>query len=128
MMARDYGRLLLLAEELQAFTGYLGTEELKKRQQVQSRFDDACGKIVYELFREGGSARDLRRTVIADLGRLELARAEYSPGAVAEAREALLADIDAQARNSPATRFLMRWAPVVFATVAGAIYLYLRLR
>ena len=57
--------------------------------------------------------------MIADLGRIELAAAEYSPGAVADAQAGLLAEIDAQARNSPATRFLMRWAPVVFATVAG---------
>jgi hypothetical protein len=128
MIARDYRGLLLLAKKLQAFTGYLGSEDLKRRQQVQRRFDDACGKTVYELFRESDSARELRRTVIADLGRIELATAEYGPGAVAEAREALLAEIDAQARNSPATRFLMRWAPVVFATVAGGIYLYLRWR
>jgi hypothetical protein len=127
-MARDYGRLLLLAEELQAFTGYLGTEELKKRQQFQSRFDEERMKIVYELFQEGGSADELRQAVVADLDRIELASAEYSPGAVAEAQEALFAEIEAQARNSPATRFLMRWAPVVFATVAGGIYLYLSLR
>ncbi len=127
-MARNYGRLLLLAEELQVFTGYLGTEELKQRQQFQSRFDDERAKIVYELFREGGSAEELRRAVVADLDRIELATAEYSPGAVAEAQEGLLAEIDAQARSSPATRFLMRWAPVAFATVAGGIYLYLRAR
>jgi len=127
-MARDYGRLLLLAEELQRFTGYLGNEELRQRQQFQGQFDDERVKIVYALFREGGSAEEIRRAVIADLDRIELATAEYSPGAVAEAQEALLAEIDAQARSSPATRFLMRWAPVVFATVAGGIYLYLRMR
>lgn len=127
-MARDYRPLLLLAEKLQAFTGYLGIEELKKRQQCQSRLDDERTKVVYELFREGRSAEKLRRAVVADLERIELATAEYSPGAIAEAREALLAEIDAQARTSPATRFLMRWAPVVFATVAGGIYLYLRMR
>jgi hypothetical protein len=127
-MARDYGRLLLLAEELQAFTGYLGSEELMQRKQSQKRLDDERAKVVYELFREGGSAEEIRRAMIADLGRIELASAEYSAGAVAEAQEALSAEIDAQARSGPATRFLMRWAPVVFATVAGGIYLYLRLR
>ena len=127
-MARDYSRLLLLAEELQVFTGYLGTEELKQRQKFQSQLDDERVKIVYELFKEGRSAEKLRRAVVADLDRIELATAEYSPGAVADAQEALLAEIDAQARSSPATRFLMRWAPVVFATVAGGIYLYLSLR
>ena len=128
MMARDYGRLLLLAEELQAFTGYLGSEELKQRHQVQSQIDDERVKIVYKLFKDGGSADELRQAVVADLDRIELASAEYSPGAVADAQEALLAEIDAQARASPATRFLLRWAPVVFATVAGGIYIYLRAR
>ena len=127
-MARNYSRLLLLAEELQVFTGYLGTEELKQRQKLRSQLDDERAKIVYELFKEGRSAEKLRRAVVADLERIELATAEYSPGAVADAQEALLAEIDAQARASPATRFLMRWAPVVFATVAGGIYLYLSLR
>jgi hypothetical protein len=127
-MARDYGRLLLRAEELQRFTGYLGAEELKQRHKIQGRLDDERVKIVYELFREGGSADELRQAVIADLDRIELAAAEYSPGAVAEAQQALLAEIGEQARVNLATRFLMRWAPVVFATVAGGIYLYLRMR
>lgn len=127
-MARDYGRLLLLAEELQRFTGYLGSEELRQRHQFQTQLDDERVKIVYELFKEGGSADELRQAVIADLDRIELANGEYSPGAVADAQEALLAEIDRQARSNPATRFLLRWAPVVFATVAGGIYIYLRMR
>lgn len=127
-MARDYGRLLLLAEELQAFTGYLGSEELKQRHQFQNQFDDERVKIVYALFKEGGSADEMRQAVIADLDRIELATAEYSPGAVAEAQEGLLAEIDAQARSSPAMRFLLRWGPVALGLVGAGVLIYFRTR
>jgi hypothetical protein len=131
-MARDYGRLLMLAEELQFFTGYLGSEELNQRNQMQAQFDAERRKLAYALLKEGpdhhGVAASVAASVAADMDRLAATSADYTPAAIAEAREGLLAEIDHLARSSPAMRFLLRWGPVALGLVVAGVYIYLRTR
>jgi hypothetical protein len=127
-MARDYRRLLELSEDLQAFTGYVDGLERKRLDALRAEFDNERVKLVYKLFKEGSDAEALRESVVADLGRIGSSLTEYSPGAIAEALDALLAEIDAQAGSSPGMRSLLRWGPVALAVVGAGVYIYLRTR
>lgn len=127
-MERDYGELLRLAEELQYFTGYLDSEDIKRRTQAQGLFDAERRKVVYELFQEGKDHQELSASVAWDMDRIASTSTDHSPGAIAEAREALMTHIDRQGRNSPLMRFIVRWGPPALGVAAAIAYVVLRMR
>lgn len=124
-MARDYDRLLELAEELQAFTGYLDTEDKKQLALRRGDLRDEVRVVVYNLYQEGPDHGALRMSVSADFDRIARANT-HSAGAVAEAREAVLRGIRARSRTHPALHFLIRWGPPTLMVVAVGAYFYFR--
>lgn len=126
-MARDYGPVLEKAEDLQEFNGYLGTEEMKRRGQARGAFQAAVRNLVYDLYREGPDHGALGFSVSGDLDRIAKA-GEASPGAIGEAREALLREIQARSRNNGLMRFLVRWGPPVLGLAGLAVFAYVKLR
>ncbi|HYD13660.1 MAG TPA: hypothetical protein VEC11_12505 [Allosphingosinicella sp.] len=124
-MARDYGPVLERAEDLQAFSGYLDAEDLKRQGKVRVAFQTAVRNLVYALYRESPDHGALGFSVSGDLDRIARA-GEFSPGAVAEAREALLREIQARSRNSGMMRFLVRWGPPVLGLLGIAVYAFFK--
>lgn len=126
-MARDYGPVLERAEDLQAFSGYLDGEDMKRMGQVRGAFQAAVRNFVYNLYREGPDHGALAFSVSGELDRIARA-GEASPGAIAEAREALHREIEARSRNNGLMRFLVRWGPPVLGLLAIAAFAYLKLK
>ena len=126
-MARNYNGLLDRAEDLQAFSGYLDSEDRKRQAETRVTFRAEVRVLVYNLYREGMDPGALRVSVLADLERIARANT-HSAGAIDEAREALLSGIRARARSHPAIHILIRWGPPVLGVLAFAAYAYFKLR
>jgi hypothetical protein len=121
---RDYGRLLEAAETL-TFGGYLDTEGRREQAKARDLFRSEVRNLVYDLFRESPDHGPLAYSVSADLDRIAAAGG-HSEAAVAEARAVLLAEIGKRSRNSPATRFLIRWVPPALGLLGVAAWVYFK--
>ena len=126
-MARNYDRLLELAEDLQAFTGYLDSEDKKQLALKRGDFLAEVRVVVYDLYREGPDHGALPISVAADFDRIALANT-HSAGAVAEAREAVLRGIRARSGTNPALHFVIRWGPPTLMVIAAGAYIYFRVK
>ena len=126
-MARDYEKLLEIAEDLQAFSGYLDTEDKKQLALKRGDLRDAVRVFVYDLHREGPDHGALPVSVAADFDRIARANT-HSAGAVADAREAVLRGIRSRSGTNPALHFVIRWGPPALGLIALGVYLYLKTR
>jgi hypothetical protein len=126
-MMHDYRGVLDLAEDLQGFSGYLDTEDRKQITKKRDVFRAAVRVAVYNLYRTGADYAALRTSVAVDFDRIAEANT-HSPGAVAEAREAMLSGIRARARSHPAIHILIRWGPPVVGVAAICLYAYLKMK
>ncbi len=126
-MARDYERVLQAAESLVSFSGYLDSEDLKRRGEARRKFNEAVRVFVYDLFRETPDRGALGFAVSGDLDRIAAA-GRHGEAAIGDARAALLAEIGKRSRNSPIMHCLIRWAPPVLGLVALAAWAYFKLR
>lgn len=126
-MARNYGPVLSLAEDLQDFRGYLDSEDMKRQAEVRGNFTGAVRVFVYALYKESPDHGGLGFSVSGDLNRIA-ATGDYSQGAIDEARAALIGEIEARSRNHPAIRFIIRWGPPAIGLAAAAAYIYYRTR
>jgi hypothetical protein len=125
MVARNYDRLLEVAEDLQAYSGYLDTEDKKQLALKRGALREAVRVVVYDLYREGPDHGALPVSVAADFDRIARANT-HSAGAVAEAREAVLRGIRARSGTHPALHFVIRWGPPALMVAAACAYIYFR--
>jgi hypothetical protein len=126
-MARNYEGLLDRAEDLQAFSGYLDSEDRKRLAETRVTFRAEVRVLVYNLYRENPDHGALRVSVLADLERIARANT-HSAGAVAEAREALLSGLRARARSHPAIHILIRWGTPFLGLAIFAAYAWFKWR
>jgi hypothetical protein len=118
-MARDYGKLLKAAEQMNP-RGYLDADDVKQREKAKGRFKIEVRNLVYALYRESPDHGSLSWSVTANLSRLA-ATGAYSEAAIADARAALLAEIEKRSHNSSATRFAIRWVLPAFGLAAAVV-------
>lgn len=126
-VARTYDGLLEIAENLQAFSGYLDTEDRKQLALRRGDLRDQARVFVYDLFKESPDRGALPISVAADFDRIAAAGTN-SAGAVADARAAVLREIRARSGTHPTLHFVIRWGPPVLMVVAACAYFYLKAR
>ncbi|HSI18772.1 MAG TPA: hypothetical protein VK980_13445 [Sphingomonas sp.] len=126
-MARDYHEMLDLAAELQDYNGFLGTEALKQRNQLRTRFDGTRRRFVYERFHEGIDHAAIWPSVSADLDRISGQRV-IREDAVDYVREELANHIERQANNTPFKRFVVRWGPPAGMVLVTISYIVAKLK
>ena len=124
-VARNYDRLLEIAEDLQAFSGYLDTEDKKQLALKRGDLRDAVRVVVYDLYHESPDHGALSVSVAADFDRIARANT-HSVGAVADAREAVLRGIRSRSGTHPALHFVIRWGPPALMVAGACAYFYFR--
>lgn len=126
-VARNYDRLLEIAEDLQAFSGYLDSEDKKQLALKRGDLRDEVRVVVYNLHRESPDHGALPVSVAADFDRIARANT-HSPGAVADAREAVLRGIRSRSGTHPVVHFVIRWGPPALMLAGACVYFYVRAR
>jgi hypothetical protein len=122
---RNYRPMLVLADDLQGFGGYLGPEAKQQRNRLQTQFDQKRREFVYDLIKSEPDRGLLWPTVAGDLDRIE-ASGEHHPGAIDLVREELEKHIAKQVGNHPILRFATRWALPAIAAGAAILHFYLQ--
>jgi len=126
-MARDYNEMLNAAAELQDFTGFMSTETRQQMSRVQTQFDGARRRFVYERFHEGIAHAAIWPSVSADLDRISEQRI-MREDAIDYTREQLEKHIARQANNTPLKRFVVRWGPPTGALLLAIAYEVVKLK
>lgn len=126
-MPRNYDELLQLTIDLQAYNGYLDTQGLKERNQIEMRFRGARDRFVYALLKEGDSPDELAAMVTADLAAIDAPPGSPLAVAADEVREELLNRIERESRKSPLHRTIIRWTPAAIGVALVIAYFSVRL-
>lgn len=119
--------LVHLASELQWFQGYLTTEDLTRKNEVQARFDKMRNKLAYVLLQNVFNANAAEALVDGELDRLETEGDESWSEAIQVVRESLRVRLRQQERASPTLRRIFRWAPPALIATLVLAYFGVRL-
>lgn len=125
--ALNYAPLMDLAMELGQFQGYLDSQGLKARNQVQIRYNAVLRNFVYGLLKDGSSAAEAAQVVDTDIDEMmEVSEPWWHP-IYDEVRGDILAQIERDSQKKPWQRTLRQWLPVILAIVVAGVYFGVRL-
>ncbi|WP_145960910.1 hypothetical protein [Sphingosinithalassobacter portus] len=117
--------LLIVAAELQEYSGYLSTTRRTQMQNLQARFDSQRRVIVFDLLKRSEDV-DAIKQAVSDALDLILQERWIREDAIYYAREELLTHLDKQARNNPLQRFIVRWGPPSAMAAVAVVYLVVK--